>query len=89
MNKLQKDNFEIFHISVLKQLLGVHKKTTNITLLLETGRHPITLSAHVQAIKYFFRLPKTKKDSLLNIYYEKEKESPHYNDHFIRYITNK
>ena len=60
-----------------------------IALLLETGRHPITLSAHVQAIKYFFRLCTTKKQTLINIYYQKEKGSLPYNDNFIKYITNK
>ena len=89
INILQKNNLEKFHTSVLKRLLGVHKKTTNIALLLETGRHPITLSAHVQAIKYFFRLCSTKKQTLLNIYYQKEKGSLPYTDNFIKYITNK
>ena len=86
---LHKNNLENFHTSVLKRLLGVHKKNTNIALLLETGRHPITLSAHVQAIKYFFWFPSTKNLSLLNIYYENEKESPAYKDPFIKYIINK
>ena len=89
INMLQKNNLEKFHISVLKRLLGVHKKSTNIAILLETGRHPITLSAQVQAIKYFFRFPSTKNQSLLNIYYETEREVPPYNDPFIKYIINK
>ena len=89
INMLQKNNLEKFHINVLKRLLGVHKKTTNIALLLETGRHPITLSAQIQAIKYFFRFPSTKTQSLLNIYYEKEKQSPTFNDDFVKYIINK
>ena len=89
INMLQKNNLEKFHINVLKRLLGVHKKTSNIALLLETGRHPITLSAQLQAITYFFRLPSTKMQSLLNIYYENEKQSPSYNDDFVKYIINK
>ena len=88
-NIIHKTDIEKFHISVLKQLLGVHRKTTNIAMLLETGRHPITLSAHLQAIKYFLRLPSTKKGSLLNIYYEKEKLSTTNNDNFMKGITNK
>ena len=86
---LQKGNLETFHIGVLKRLLGVHKKTTNIAVLLETGRYPITLSAHIQAIKYFFRFPGTKTGSLLNIYYEKEKEFSDVEDNFIKYIKQK
>ena len=76
-------------LNVLKRLLGVHKNMTNTALLLETGRHPITLSAQLQAIKYFFRLPSTKIQSLLNIYYENEKQSPSFNNDFVKYIINK
>ena len=89
INMLQKNNLEKFHISVLKRLLGVHRKTTNISLLLETGRHPITLSAQIQAIKYFLRLPSTKLQSLLNMYYENERKSRQYSDSFIKYIIDK
>ena len=88
-NMLQKNNLENFHIGCLKRLLGVHKKTTNISMLLETGRHPVTLYAHEQAIKYFLRLPSTATQSLLNKYYEKEKEQSPNNDNFIKYITKK
>ena len=86
---LCKNNLENFHICVLKRLLGVHKKTTNISILLETGTHPITLSAHIQSIKYFFRLPTTAKNSLLGIYYMKEKESTSQTDNFMKYIKCK
>ena len=48
---IQNNPIEKFQISVLKQLLGVHKKTSNIAVLLETGRHPVTLTAKIQAIK--------------------------------------
>ena len=89
INTLHKNNLENFHTSVLKRILGVHKKSTNIALLLETGRHPITLSAQVQAIKYFLRFPSTKNQSLLNIYYETEREVPSCNNPFIKYIINK
>jgi len=74
VNMLQKEKIETFHIGVLKRLLVVHKKTTNVAILLETGRFPIAISAHIQAIEYFFRFPVTKIGSLLNIFYEKEKE---------------
>ena len=85
---LCKNNLEKFHISVLKRLLGVHKKTTNISILLETGAHPITLSAHIQSIKYFVR-PTITKNSLLGIYYINEKESTLHTDNFMKYIKDK
>ena len=85
---IQKNAIARFHIGVLKQFLGVHKKTTNVAMLLETGRHPITISAQVQAIKYFFRFPIIKHDKLLKSYYEKEKLYSVRNDKFIKYIIN-
>ena len=86
---LRKSKIEHFQISVLKRLLGVHKNTSNISMLLETGRHPITLYAHDQAIKYFLRLPSTEKHSLLNSYYEKEKGPAPHSDNFIKYVKTK
>ena len=85
---IQKCQLEKFHISVLKRLLGVHRRTTNIALLLETGRQPITLSAHLQSIKYFFRFPSTNKQSILNLYYQNEKEVFPQNGTFINYIKH-
>ena len=85
---IQKCQLEKFHMSVLKRLLGVHRRTTNIALLLETGRQPITLSAHLQSIKYFFRFPSTNKQSLLSLYYENEKELFPHNGNFINYIKH-
>ena len=87
-NILRKNPLEKFHVSVLKRLLGTHRKTSNISVLLETGRHPITMYTHEQAIKYFLRLPLTNPQSLLNIFYNKEKETVPYNDTFIKYVTN-
>ena len=85
---IQKNAIKRFHIGVLKQLLCVHKKTTNVAMLLETGRHPITISAQVQAIKYFFRFRIIEHDKLLKSYYEEEKLYSVRNDKFIKYIIN-
>ena len=60
-------------MSVLKQLLGVHKKTPNIAVLLETGRHPLSLTAKLQAAKYFLRFPSIKHGKLLHTYHEAQK----------------
>ena len=64
-NILRKNQLEKFHVSVLNRVLGTHKKTSNISVLLETGRHPITMYTHEQAIKYFLRLPLTNPQSHL------------------------
>ena len=47
---LQTNKLETFRLSVLKRLLGVHKRTPNIAVLLETGRHPITSYGHIQSV---------------------------------------
>ena len=73
LQNLQKNSIEKFHMSVLKQLLGVHKKTSNIAVLLDTGRHPLSLTAKLQAIKYFLRFPAIKHNRLLSAYHESEK----------------
>lgn len=42
--KLPKHNpIENLHMMICKQLLGVHKNTTNIGVLLELGRLPLSL----------------------------------------------
>ena len=84
---LRKNSMENFHIRIIKRLLGVHKNTTNISMLLETGRHPISLQAHGQAIKYFLRFSSTEKPRLLQDYYDKEKSS--HNDFFMKYVKKK
>ena len=87
---LTKNTFETFHIGILKQILGVHKKTTNIAVLLELGRHPITTSITFQAIKYFLRLPTINPSSLLNLLYEEEKRTyTTKKDSFITFITRR
>ena len=70
LDNIQKNTIERFHVNVLKQLLGVHKKTSNLAVLLETGRHTLAVSAQLQAVKYFLRFPTIKPGSLLRKYYE-------------------
>ena len=52
-------------ITICKQLIGVHKSTTNIGVLLEVGRVPLTLYARKLAIKNWERIQKTKANSLI------------------------
>ena len=39
---LTKNKLEIFQIIIFKQILGVSRKTTNLSILLELGRYPIS-----------------------------------------------
>ena len=83
---IQSNPIEKFQINVLKQLLGVHKKTSNIAVLLETGRHPVTLTAKIQAIKYFLRFSSIEHTRLLHTYYESQKRE--LNGPYMKFILN-
>ena len=64
--KLPKNNpIEIMHMKMCKQLLGVHKNTTNNGVLLETGRVPLGIHAIKAAIKNWERIRKYQANSLL------------------------
>ena len=43
-------------VSFLRQLLGVHKKTSNLAILGETGKYPLSVKIFQQIVKYCFRL---------------------------------
>ena len=51
-------------LSFLRQILGVHKKTTNIALESETGKYPICLKIYSRIIKYWVRLHSTENEML-------------------------
>ena len=71
-------------------MLGLHKKTTNIAVLLELGRHPMTTTITFQAIKYFLRLPTINPYSLLNLLYQEEKQTFTTNkDSYLTFITER
>ena len=55
-------------------MLGVHKKTSNVAVLLDTGRHPIAVTAKIQATKYFLRFSSLENTKLLHTYHESQKE---------------
>ena len=88
-NLLLKNKLEKFQLTVLKQLLTVSRKTTNLSILLELGRYPITINMQYQAIKYFLRMSYLDKDRLLYKSYEEEiKCYKNKNNSFISYIIN-
>ena len=64
-NLLTKNKLENFQTLVFKQILGISKKTTNLSVLLELGKYPITVNMKYQAIKYFTRYPSLSKEHLL------------------------
>ena len=86
---LSKNKLEKFQIKVFKTLLGVSKTTSNISILLELGKYPITSYMHYQTIKYFARISSLKDDRLLHEAYNWEKEKIITGEKgFISYMTN-
>ena len=51
-------------LSFLRQLLGVHKKTSNLGILSETGKYPLSVKIFTRIIKYWYRL-ETSENELL------------------------
>ena len=43
-------------LSFLRQLLGVHKKTSSLALLGETGKYPLSVKIFQLIVKYWFRM---------------------------------
>ena len=64
--KLPKNNpIENLHIMICKQILGVHRSTTNIGILLELGRIPLNIYAIKMAVKNWERIKKNNANSLV------------------------
>ena len=64
--KLPKNNpIENLHMLICKQLLGVHRSTTNIGVLLELGRIPLKIYAVKLAVKNWERIKKNKANCLV------------------------
>ena len=51
-----KDQLEIVHLKMLKWMLGVHKKTSNIFCYGDSGRPPLALASISQGINYYRRI---------------------------------
>ena len=86
---LTRNKLEIFQISIFKQILGVSRKTTNLAILLELGRYPISAYMHYQAIKYFSRLSSINSERLLHEAYNLEKENMQIGEtDFCNYVNN-
>ena len=64
--KLPRDNpIETFQMKVFKQILGVHKQTTNLVVLLELGRTNIHIECVKFSIKNWERIRKKNAYSVL------------------------
>ena len=52
-------------LNFLRQILGVHKKTTSLAILAETGKYPLIIKIYTLIFKYWMRLEKTENKLLL------------------------
>ena len=66
---------ENLHMSMCKQLLGVQKCTTNVGVLLELGRVPLSLYAKQLAIKNWERIRKNMANHFLTESYKESVEN--------------
>ena len=62
-------HIEVVHMKFLKQLLGVQKQTSNVGVLLETGRLPLMVYAIKNVIKNWHRISNRKCNSLTYLSY--------------------
>ena len=68
--KMPKSNpIDIFQSKFLKQLLGVQIQTSNIGVLLETGRVPLSIFAKKNCIRNWSRITKNKCNKILQYAY--------------------
>ena len=65
-NKMWETGAEVNKVtlSFLRQLLGVHKKTSNLAILGETGKYPLSIKAYIHIFKYWSRLCTSENELL-------------------------
>ena len=56
------------HVKMLKYILGVNRKTTNIAVMSESGRYPIYFSVILAMLKYCHRLEGQQEGLLFDAY---------------------
>ena len=91
IDSIFRDSFEKLHIKICKQILGTHRKTTNIPVLAELGRFPLKLSINNQMVKYFLRFDTIEKERLLHeLYIENKAKEENQKDwhYYVKEILN-
>ena len=70
--KLFENKIEKFHLSMCKQILGIHKRANNVATLSELGRYPFSIDIDVQIFKYFQRFIYVDKERYLYKAFQEE-----------------
>ena len=83
-----KSSIERFHLKVCKQILGVHRKASNIAVLAELGRFPLKLDIQKTITKYLLRFNILDKDRLVYKAYIEELKNPGIRKNWINFSKN-
>ena len=67
-NLFSTSHTEQSHVNILKYILGVNRKTTNIAVMSELGRYPIYFSVILAMLKYCHRLEGQQEGLLFDAY---------------------
>ena len=65
IQKIGNSLLERFHNRICKDILGVHKRASNLASLAELGRFPIYIEIHNRMIRFLLRFRGMKKDKLV------------------------
>ena len=80
IEKIMNTVWEKLHTKVCKNILGLHRKASNITILAEIGRYPMYIDIHIKMTKYLLRLKNIGKERLVcKAYQEKLNETENRN----------
>ena len=74
--------WERFHLRVCKNILGVYKNTSNLAVLSEIGRYPISSDIHKQMVRYLLRFDGMTKSRLAKKCFEEQQLDPE-GDHWL------
>ena len=62
-------DFEMVHLSFLKNMLGIKQQTTSVAIYEDTGRYPLFVKQQILALKYWIRLTSLPKSCYFKIVY--------------------
>ncbi len=80
---------ERVQIRVYKQILGVQSHSTNMAVLTELGRYPITLDIIISIFKWYVRLENLERNCLLNDVYNESKLTDNSLEKLVHNVSDK
>ena len=71
-NVFGNSTWERFHTRICKNILGVHRRASNLASLAELGRYPITIEIKKRMVRYFLRFRGMNKNRLVYKAFEEQ-----------------